>query len=231
MSMKSLLQALCLALFLIGDAMVQSGAADTLTIPSGQTGSLVPEVIRNGSGSIRFGLSLGINDPDGSIEINDFASDGTVLATTTIIFSGGFGASSYQYAYDTSYLSVNGLVDIESLFPGLDLVGELGGYPAAAEPWVSEHTELNSGKIIWSYSDGTVITLDPTAGEAEVQTPNFQGVAQAPLPLLQLQNNNLHIANLTPGAIEAFSVVPEPATLALVWMAMLLLSISKGRRL
>lgn len=186
MSLNLRFQIACLALFILSAAMVQSGAAETLTIPPGQTGSLVPEVFRDGSGSIRFGLSLDIDDPEGSIEINDFASDGTLLVTTTITFVGGFGASSYQYAFETSYDSVNGLVDIESLFPGLDLVGELGGSPTAADPWVSEHTTLNSGKIIWSYSDGTVITLDPTAGEAEVQTPTFQGVASAPLPLLEI---------------------------------------------
>ena len=210
MKMKSQLQSVCLALFLLSAAIVQSGAADTLTIPPGQTGILVPDVFRDGSGSIRFGLSLDISSPLGFIEIRHLASDNTVLATELLSFdSSGSGA----YQFDMSYLSVSGLVDIESLFPGLNLVGQLG------DQWVGVHTELNSGKAIWSYPSGKVMTtLDPNAGEAEVQTPNFQGVASAPLPLLELPAT-IAIANLTPGTIVACSVVPEPASVALMLIA------------
>ncbi len=80
---------------------------------------------------------------------------------------------------------------------------------------MSEHTELNSGKIIWSFADGTVITIDPNAGQAEVQTPNFQGAVSAPLPLLELPAS-IAITNLTPATIKATNLVPEPASVALM---------------
>jgi hypothetical protein len=204
-----------LALSLIGIAVGPSCSTEASNIEPGQTGVLVP-VVGDRSGSPRFGLSLDIPSPIGSIEIRHLATDSTLLATELLSFdSSGNGA----YQLDLSYLSVNGLIDIESLFPGLDLVGQLGGDPTASEPWVSEHTELNSGKIIWSFEDsGTVITVDPNAGQAEVQTPTFQGVVSAPLPLLELPAS-ISIANLTPETIKASNLVPEPATLALVLIA------------
>jgi hypothetical protein len=217
-----------LALSVAGIAIGPTCSAEASTIEAGQTGVLVP-VVGDRSGSPRFGLSLDISSPVGSIEIRHLASDNTLLATELLSFdSSGNGA----YQFDLSYLSVNGLVDIESLFPGLDLVGQLGGDPAGGaglDPWVSEHTELNSGKIIWSFEDGTVITIDPNAGEAEVQTPTFQDLVSAPLPSLELPAS-IAITNLTPEAIKAANVVPEPASVALMLIAATLALTTARRR-
>ena len=217
MPMRLKLKIACLVLGLAGIGIGKTCSAETVTIRSGESGVLVPEFGGDSSGSSRFGLSLDISNPLGSIEIRHIASDNTLLATELLSFD-PLGNGAYQL--DLSYLSVKGLVGIETLFPGLDLVGQLGGDPtggAGLDPWVSVHTEVN-GKIIWSFEDGPVITLDPNAGEAEVHTPTFQGVTSAPLPLLEAPAT-IVIANLTPDVVEAANVVPEPASVALVLIA------------
>ena len=173
-----------------------------VTIGPGETETLIPVVVRN-----NFGLRFDIASPQGSIEIRDLDASMSTLATTTIIFdSSGDGS----YHFDASYRGAAGLVDIESLFPGLDLMGQLGGDPGALEPWTSVHTELSSGKWIWSFSDGTVITYDPNSSVADVVTNFGTFVATAPDALLELPAT-IVIENNTPGPIDAVSfAVPEP---------------------
>lgn len=186
-----------LAAMTVGIAFVQGHTADAITIGPSMTGTLVPTIIDRS-----FGFSLDISRPTGLVEIIDLAADGTTVATTSIFFDSS-GDGTYQL--DMTYLGPTGLVDIEPLLPGLDLTGQLGGGRDALEPWVSEHTELNSGKIIWSFSDGTVITLDPKASEIDVDTRSGSFTGSVPPSFLEVPARIL-IQNNTSDAIDALNL-------------------------
>jgi hypothetical protein len=200
-----------IGLFASPDAWTRTTAA--VTIEPAEVGTIVPVIVRN-----HLGLNLDIPIPQGSIAIRDLDASSSLLATTTITFD---SAGDGTYELDASYRSSGGLVDIESLLPGLNLLGQLGGGPAALDPWVSEHTELSSGKLIWSFSDGTVITIDPNASEVEVDTASGSFLGSAPPPL-HGHPATIVIENNTPGPIEAVSfTVPEPGCAPMMLVALL----------
>jgi hypothetical protein len=177
-------------------------SAQAVEILPGATGFLSPPP------GNAFGVLLQIADPRGLIELEDLDGGTLPIATQTLMFdSSGDG----RYEWDATYRSTARLIDIESLFRDLDLVGRLDADPAGGDDnWVSEHTELNSGKIIWSFSDGTVITLDPSPNSSQVNVHTLAGSfvnPNAPVALLA-HPARIQILNNTPGLVEALFFVP-----------------------
>ncbi|MGE0337271.1 MAG: hypothetical protein AB7Q76_18425 [Gammaproteobacteria bacterium] len=158
--------------------------------------------------------------PNGSILIEDIDAGSAVIAATHIFFDDS-GDGSYLFDVFLREIS-SALVNLEPLMPGLNLVGELSTDPGSSA-WVSEHTELNSGKIIWSFSDGTVITVDPSAGTASVDGRPGRFSAAIPAPQLEFPSA-VRITNNTPDLIAVdVAFVPLPASLSLMLPAALAL--------
>jgi hypothetical protein len=203
--------------------------AKAAIVPSGTTVIVEPTVpLGSGHTLILDGFKTPLT---GSILVEDLDASSDVVGTTAIFFdTSGSGNYNYDYSYlgyDSSHPSGSVLVDVESLLPGLNLTGELGGGPTALDPWVSEHTAVGD-KIIWSFSDGTVITVDTNPAEIEVDNRfgHFSGPAPVPyhepLARVRIQNN-------TNQAFEALLVVPEPTTAALITLAAATLMLRRRR--
>ncbi len=204
-----------LVLAILAVTSLWATTAVAIPIGPGETGTLVPE-------ERGLGISLDIPVAQGVIEVRDLDASSLTLAIITLIFDPS-GDGSYEF--DVTYRSTGGvLIDVESLFRGLDLVGQLGG-PSASE-WSSVHTVLNSGKLIWSFSDGSVIVYDPSSSEMIVETMSGSFVAIVPPMSLEFPAVIL-IQNNTPGTIEAKTYVvriPTVSEWGLIALATLLVA-------